>query len=144
MVLILNGKRNFKNKHMNILSFKPGSKFILTEDFTVTRSNYRGEQTVKVYPKQLVLSVRNLRFKSNGELSIRFVIVRAKPIIKLYYEDIESESYQQKVPWNNYISSIAFTLCNEDLERFFNEGNFIEFTKDYNDITHYDPKKSVS
>ena len=118
---------------MNILDFKPASKFILTKDFVVETSDHRGQKYETVYPKNLVISIRNLRFKANGELSIRFVVVRSKPIIKLYYKDIPDEFYHRVYKWGS--STIYFTLRNKNFKRFLEEKPFDSFTDEYNKLT---------
>lgn len=127
---------------MDILKFKPTSKFILTEDFVIEYYNYLHEKHTIIYPKNLVISVRSLRFKATGQLSIHFVVIRSKPIVEMYYKDINKEVYQRLSRWDkNKITSVNFILYNENFERFLNEGNYEEFTDDYNEITRYNSNK---
>ena len=110
---------------MNILDFKPASKFILTKDF-------------RLFPENLVISVMSVHFNVNI-LKMNFKVIRAKPIVKKYYNNIDSSRYtQDKYRWDGDGPSKRYkiiTLRDEVLEDFLNQGNFRLFTNEYNQLT---------
>ena len=86
---------------MDLLNLKRGSKFQLTEDFMVETHKWDGTSMRTVYDKGLVLSLVNLTINSQGTF-LWFKVLRAKPIIKECYGDINPEVYAGiKRSWGN-------------------------------------------
>jgi len=125
---------------MNISNLKTGSKFQLLEDFLIHQTNWRGENRDFNYPKGLVISLVNLTINSSGR-TLRFKVIRAKPIIEHFYQDIEVSAYKpegskERSWYYNLWETVV--LYNKDFDNFVeavNKNKIISFDKEYNKLT---------
>jgi len=127
---------------MTIQNLKTGSKFQLVDDLiTGLRKYYEdgepGFGSYIRYPKGLVLSLVNMTIKSTGN-EITFKVIRAKPIIKRYYQDIKKTTYiPEHVSWYSPFYNI-FRLRGEDFTAFIEgveNGSIVSFDAEYETLT---------
>ena len=119
---------------MNLTDVKSGSKIILTEDFVLNNTNWRGDKTKIVYPKNLALSLVSFHVTKYGK-QILLQVLRAKPIIEKYYTALKSEDYTSSYSWRKNGYRII-RLNGAGAELFVNEASYRPFDEEYDELTH--------
>jgi len=119
---------------MNIKNLKRGSKFQLTKDIVVTSHDWGGSTTKTVFDKGLVLSLVNLSVISTGN-SVWFKILKPKPIVEKFYQDINPEVYASGSRWMTWRDVIFKGEYFSDFFDAVENGDVIPFDEEYNKLT---------
>jgi hypothetical protein len=129
----------------DVLNFKTGSKFIITETVPSSfkpylrraHSFFRGN--AQALPKGLVITIVNVNL-NNVSQTIRFKVIRSQRIIKEVYEPngVPSKFY---TPVNYYDKNVeneyvTFLLRGAELVEFLNTVKASPFNQEYNSITN--------
>lgn len=128
-----------------LLNFKTGSKFIITDTDSTSfkpyliraHSSFRGK--AEPLPQGLVITIVNVNL-NNISQTVRFKVIRSKRIIKQVYEPngvdpkfYTAVNYYDKNLENTYVH---FRLKGNELVMFLNTIKAVPFTEEYNLITN--------